>query len=54
MYVQGGLMLVILLVSPNIPRADVVLLFLLALSSVFYFFAVNRSWASVFDIQKDR
>jgi len=54
MYVQGGLMLVILLVSPNIPRADVVLLFLLALSSVFYFFAVNKSWAGVFEIQKER
>ncbi|MFQ5625846.1 MAG: hypothetical protein ACE5FM_04240, partial [Methyloligellaceae bacterium] len=44
----------ILLISPNMPRADVILLFVLALSSVFYFFAVNKNWAGVIGFQRDR
>ena len=54
MCLQGGLMAFILLAIPNTPRFDVVLLFLLALSSAFYFFAVNKSWTGVFEFQKNR
>lgn len=50
----GSSMAIILLIGPHVPRADVLLLFLLALSPVFYFFAVNKSWAGVIEIRKDR
>ena len=54
MWIQGGLMAIIMLVSPNVPRLDVSLLFLLALTSVFYFFAVSKSWAGIIEMQKER
>lgn len=54
MSAQGSVMALILLLSPLVPRSNVVLLFLLALSSLFYFFAVRKSWAGVIEIQKER
>ncbi len=52
--IQGTALALVLLISPNVPRADVSLLFLLALTSVFYFVAVNKSWTGIIEIQKER
>ena len=54
MCIQCALMALIVLISPNIPRADVILLFLLALSSVFYVFICNKNWAGFFNVHQER
>jgi len=54
MCILGALLAMVLLIGPSIPRADVGLLALLALSSVFYFLAISKTPGGVAVFQKER
>ena len=54
MCIQGAVLAMVLLTGPNIPRADAGLLLLLALSSVFYFFAAGKGRDGFAGLQKER